>query len=69
MIYGPGEDSFLMMKQIKDYAKGLVLDMGTGSGIQAEEANKYADEVLAVDVNPEAINYCKKKYKKIKNIE
>lgn len=55
MIYEPRDDSFLLQKHIKDYAKGLVLDMGTGSGIQAEEAVKYADKVIAVDINPEAI--------------
>ncbi len=60
MIYDPREDSFLLQKQIKNYAKGLVLDMGTGSGILAEEAAKYAEKVIAADVNPEVIEYCKK---------
>lgn len=55
MIYEPRDDSFLLQKHIKDYSKGLVLDMGTGSGIQAEEAVKYADKVIAVDINPEVI--------------
>lgn len=55
MIYKPNDDSFLLQKQIKVYAKGSVLDMGTGSGILAEEAAKYADKVLAVDINKEAI--------------
>ncbi len=39
--------------------------MGTGSGIQAEEAVKYADRVIAVDINSKSVNYCKKKYKEI----
>ncbi|MBU1201880.1 MAG: methyltransferase [Nanoarchaeota archaeon] len=65
MVYEPAEDSFLLLKQIKNYAKGLVLDVGTGSGILAEEAAKYADIVVAVDVNPEAVAYCTKKYKHI----
>lgn len=54
-VYEPREDSFLIKKHIKDYAKGSVLDMGTGSGILAEEASKYAEKVLAVDINKEAI--------------
>ncbi|MFH1770283.1 MAG: HemK2/MTQ2 family protein methyltransferase [archaeon] len=61
MIYEPREDSFLLQKHIKDYAKGSVLDMGTGSGILAEEAIKYTDKVLAADINKEAI----KKHSKI----
>ncbi len=69
MIYDPREDSFLLQKQIKNYAKGLVLDMGTGSGILAEEAAKYAEKVIAADVNPEVIEYCKKKYSNIEFIE
>jgi len=61
-IYEPREDSFLLQKQIKDYAKGDVLDMGTGSGILAAEALKYADRVVAVDINPKVISHCKKLY-------
>jgi len=67
-IYEPREDSFLLKKQVKRFAKGNVLDMGTGSGIQAKEAAKKADKVVAVDINRKAIEHCKKniKDKKIK---
>ncbi len=60
MIYEPAEDSFFLKKHIKDYAKDkrLVLDIGTGSGILAVEASGYADKVIAVDINPDAIQYC-----------
>ena len=51
-VYEPREDSFLMQRCIKEYAHGRVLDMGTGSGVLAKEAAKYADEVEAVDINP-----------------
>ena len=60
MIYEPREDSFLILKYIKDYAKGKILDVGTGSGILAEEASKYG-EVLAVDIDDEVIEFVKKK--------
>ena len=33
--------------------------MGTGSGILAEEAAKYCSHVVAVDINKEAIRYCR----------
>jgi len=53
MIYEPREDSFLLRKHVEKYAKGIVLDMGTGSGLQAEAASKSADKVYAADINPE----------------
>lgn len=61
MIYEPAEDSYLLAKHIKDHAKGRVLDVGTGSGIQALEALKYTSDVFAVDINKEAISFCKEK--------
>lgn len=63
MIYSPEEDSFLIKEEIKKYAKGRVLDVGTGSGILAEEAALYSEEVVAVDISKEAVDYCKEKIK------
>ena len=68
-VYEPREDSFLLQRIVKRLAKGFVLDMGTGSGIQALTAakKKNVKKVLAVDINPKAIAYCKKnsQHKKI----
>lgn len=61
MIYDPEEDSFLLSKYVDKYAKGKVLDLGTGSGIQAETALKYTKDVLAVDIDKEAVNFVRKK--------
>ena len=61
MIYQPNEDSFLLSKYVKKYAKGKVLDIGTGSGILAEAALENTKDVLASDINQEAILYCRKK--------
>lgn len=57
MIYEPAEDSWLLAKAVKSYSKGKrVLDMGSGSGIQATTAkNSGALEVLAADINPESV--------------
>ncbi len=75
MIYEPREDSFLLQKQIKKYCKPnyVVLDMGTGSGIQAREAALYCKSVVGVDVQKSVIdNFNKnKKYfddKRLKKI-
>jgi release factor glutamine methyltransferase len=61
MIYEPEEDSYLLEKYVKKYAKGKVLDVGTGSGIQALVALENTKDVLAVDINPEAVDFVKKK--------
>jgi release factor glutamine methyltransferase len=72
-VYEPREDSFLLAEQVKKYAKGIVLDMGTGSGIQAITAakSKRVKSVLGIDKNPKVINHCKNsiKNKKIKFLE
>ena len=56
-VYYPHEDSYLIQKHIVEYAKNkeFVLDMGTGTGILAREAAKYAKKVLALDINQEAL--------------
>ena len=59
MIYEAREDSFLLMKYIKNYAKGEILDIGTGSGILAKEASKHGN-VLAVDIDQDALDLVKK---------
>jgi len=69
-VYMPREDSHLLEKEVLEHAKGEVLDMGTGSGIQAEAAAslKKVKKVLAVDKSRHALNYCKEhlKSRKIK---
>jgi len=66
MIYEPREDSYLLAKYVEKFARGRVLDMGTGSGILAEVALNKTKEVLAVDINKEAVEYVKKKGIKVK---
>jgi HemK-related putative methylase len=69
-IYEPREDSYFLETQIGRYARGNVLDMGTGSGILAFAAAKTAKTVLAVDINSHAIELLKKvcEQKKIQTI-
>ncbi|MBT7902318.1 methyltransferase domain-containing protein [Candidatus Woesearchaeota archaeon] len=66
-MYEPEDDSYLILDPIKKYCKKEfnVLEMGTGSGILSFVASKKAKSVTAIDINPEAIKYCKKE--KLKN--
>lgn len=67
-IYEPREDSLLLADQVRKHAKGVVLDMGTGSGVQAEAALElpHVARVIAVDKNPAAVKHCKQTIKKRK---
>ena len=62
ILYGPREDSKLLEKYVIQYAKGSVLDIGTGSGIQALTAAKSGKvkSVLATDIQKSVIDYNKK---------
>ncbi len=70
ILYEPSEDSFLIQKHIKEYAKGNVLEIGTGSGILAETAASCGNvqSVLAVDIQKGVIEHCKKNIKNKKII-
>ena len=68
-MYEPREDSFLMQKYVTMFSKvDSVLDIGTGSGIQAISAAKYAKKVVAIDIDSKSLNYAKKQAKNLSNI-
>jgi len=56
-VYRPAEDSLLLLTYARRRVHGSVLDMGTGSGFLAVEiaSEPLVDEVVAVDVDPEAV--------------
>jgi len=69
-MYHPAEDSFLLAEVVRSYTKqGMkVLDMGTGSGIQAKTAIKSgAKDVLAVDIDPLVIKKLKRELSPIQS--
>ncbi|MBI2582630.1 methyltransferase [Candidatus Woesearchaeota archaeon] len=75
-IYQPAEDSYLLQKFVRRYATGRVLDVGTGSGIQALTAMGVPSvrEVVAVDVNQNAVEslqdeLTKRKIRKVKVLQ
>ncbi|MBI2541409.1 methyltransferase [Candidatus Woesearchaeota archaeon] len=72
-VYDPQEDSNMLEKHVRRLARGKVLDMGTGSGIQAIAAaqKNEVENVLAADIQKGVIDYCKKNIRnpKIKFIQ
>jgi release factor glutamine methyltransferase len=55
--------SIFMAEHIKVKPDDRVLDIGTGSGIQAVVAAQKSRHVVATDINPEAVKYAKKNIK------
>ena len=64
-LYEPAEDSYLLAEAVKKHASCRVLDMGTGSGIQALTALKSSKvtTVAAADINKECSKNLNKKIK------
>jgi len=62
LVYEPREDSQILQFQVETFAKGNVLDMGTGTGVQALTAAQKdnVNKVLAIDISKRAIDYAKK---------
>lgn len=65
-IYQPAEDSYLLSQTIEKYLKNKpkkikILDMGSGSGIQAQTCKKLGfNSILTADINKEAVENLKK---------
>jgi len=64
-VYEPAEDSLLLLRHVEEQVRGSVLDMGTGSGILAIAAASKPEvlRVVAVDIDPKAIEAAQRKAK------
>lgn len=62
-VYEPAEDSLLLLRHLEGLVDGLVLDMGTGSGVQAVAAasRPQISMVVAVDIDPKAIEEARRR--------
>jgi release factor glutamine methyltransferase len=58
-VYEPAEDSFLFAENLKARDGDRVADIGTGCGILGIIAAEKASEVLAIDINPWAVQCAK----------
>ncbi len=54
-VYEPGEDTFLIAEKMAVTEDDTVLEIGTGCGILAVLAAEKAKIVVAVDINPHAL--------------
>lgn len=59
-IYEPQEDSYLLAGVLQGCLADRALDMGTGTGILASILAKNCKEVVAADINPEAVARARK---------
>ncbi len=62
MVYEPAEDSYFLMKFVKSFASGKVLDMGSGSGVIAKECLKFTNDVTAVDIDEKSVKLLRKTF-------
>jgi len=68
-MYSPSDDSYLLSKTLKKYLKNKIknedtkiLDMGSGSGIQAETCRKLGfKNIIVSDIDKGAVSFLKKK--------
>lgn len=71
MVYEPSDDTFLLFENLIIKPEENVLEIGTGSGIIAIHASKIAKEVIATDINFNAIELAEKNLiaNNIKNVQ
>jgi release factor glutamine methyltransferase len=59
-VYPPAEDTFLLVDNLEISETDEILEIGTGTGIISITASLKAKNVTSTDINPNAINCCKK---------
>ena len=60
-VYEPSEDTFLLRDNLPPHLEGMkVLEVGSGSGAVSVEAARRGADVVAVDVNPSAVQATRK---------
>ncbi len=61
-VYEPADDSWMLANELKKRKCRRFLDMGCGSGVQANSIGR-ADEIVCADVNPDAVETAKNNVK------
>ena len=73
-VYEPSDDTYLLLGALEDTdikPDSRVLEVGCGTGIVSFALSGLAASVVACDINPHAVDVCKKNVarNKIKNVE
>jgi SAM-dependent methyltransferase len=58
-VVGPGPASLLLARHVGRPARGPILDLGTGSGIQGLLAGGGGQRVSGLDINPRAVEFAR----------
>jgi len=61
--YEPAEDTFLLLKWAKKFAKGKILEIGVGSGYILENLLKKGFDAYGVEIDKDVLKYLKEKFK------
>lgn len=56
-VVGPGPASITLARHVRPHPGGRLLDLGCGSGIQALLHGARGTEVVALDINPRALDF------------
>ncbi len=67
--YDPENIEIKSIKKEVDIKNKRILEIGCGTGRITKQIAEKAKEIIAIDHNKEAIKYCVKKYKSLKNIK
>jgi release factor glutamine methyltransferase len=59
-VYNPSDDSYLLLKILEVSPGQSFLDMGCGTGLIGLHAARLGADVVAVDINPHAVEYTKR---------
>lgn len=69
-MYDVSEDSYLLRNTLvdDDVSGELALDIGVGSGVITEVLRQRFDEVIGVDIDPDAVTHCQDRFEDRDNV-
>ena len=56
----------ILLEMLSPQKEDIILDVGAGTGVIANEISSRCDEVFALEPNPKRVEYMKKKYPQVK---
>jgi ubiquinone/menaquinone biosynthesis C-methylase UbiE len=59
----------ILLQLLEPQKQDIILDVGAGTGVIAEEMVTLCDEVFALEPDPKKVNYMKKRYPQVKSFD